>query len=90
MATSENSESLSDEELAKKIQNKLSNSPLIIDIVNEVKTHRQLGIPDEKIETILEQAFDVTSDEDYTSSRDEDKEIVVNNLPNEYNKLDWA
>lgn len=90
MATSENSESISDEELARKIQNNLSNSPLLIDIVNEVRTHRQLGIPDEKIETILENAFDVTSDEDYTSTRDDEKEIIINNLPSEYNKLDWT
>lgn len=90
MATSESSDSTqkSSERLAKEIVASLDHSPLLIDVVNEVETQRSLGIPDEKIKTILQQSFEVTSSEDYESTRDEEG-ITVNHLPDDYNSLSW-
>lgn len=92
MATSESSESTSKtaKQLAKEIVASLDHSPLLIDVVNEVKTQRNLGIPDEKIKTILKQSFEVKQSEEYESTREEDEGIIVNHLPEKYNSLDWA
>lgn len=89
MATSENTADLDNEEFAREIISKMSHSPLIVDVVNAVQKHRRLGLPDEKIEEIIINSFKVT-EAGYQPTSMEDSEILVSNMPSEYNKLDWT
>lgn len=88
MATSENTDTLAAEDFARKILDEMSKNPLLIEIKNKIQKHRELGLSDEKIETIIINSFKVTN-AGYKPPEMEKKEIIVSNMPDKYNKLDW-
>jgi len=88
MATSEKSSNLSAEKFAKEIIDEMSQSPLLIDVKNEIEKHRELGIADDKIKKILINSFKITDAGYQPTSVDEDG-IIVLNMPQKYNKINW-
>lgn len=89
MATSEKTANLDDKEFARQIINEMSHSPLLVDVIHEVQKHRRFGLADDKIKEIIINSFQIT-EAGYEPTDMEDQEIVVTNMPSQYNKLDWA
>lgn len=89
MATSEKTADLDDKELAREIISEMSHSPLLVDIINEVQKHRRFGLPNDKIQQVIINSFQIT-EAGYEPKSMEDVEIIVTNMPSKYNKLDWT
>lgn len=75
-------------ELANSIISTLPTNPLVADVLQKVKEQRRLGLSEKQVKNNVTKIFKVTGS-GYTPREYEDREIVVTNIPEKYNRLTW-